>query len=61
MLSRPIPASGEPIPVVGLGTWRVFDVGTSPAERGPLKDVLKSLVELGGPSRSSAISPRSSR
>jgi len=48
MLSRPIPASGEPIPVVGLGTWRVFDVGTSPAERGPLKDVLKSLVELGG-------------
>ena len=48
MLSRPIPASGEPIPVVGLGAWRVFDVGTSPAERGPLKDVLKSLVELGG-------------
>lgn len=48
MLSRPIPASGEPIPAVGLGTWRVFDVGTSPAERRPLKDVLKSLVELGG-------------
>ena len=48
MLSRPIPASGETIPVVGLGTWRVFDVGDSPAERGPLKDVLKSLVELGG-------------
>ena len=36
------------IPVVGLGTWRVFDVGGSPSERGPLKDVLKSLVELGG-------------
>jgi diketogulonate reductase-like aldo/keto reductase len=26
----------------------VFDVGDSPAERAPLKDVLKSLVELGG-------------
>jgi diketogulonate reductase-like aldo/keto reductase len=48
ILSRPIPASGETIPAIGLGTWRVFDVGASPAERTPLKDVLKSLVELGG-------------
>ena len=48
ILSRPIPASAEMIPVVGLGTWRVFDVGALPAERTPLKDVLKSLVELGG-------------
>src|SRR5881296_1516508 len=47
-LRRPVPASGEMIPVVGLGTWRVFDVGGSPSERRPLKDVLKSLVELGG-------------
>jgi diketogulonate reductase-like aldo/keto reductase len=47
-MSRPIPSSGEAIPIVGLGTWRVFDVGHSPAERAPLKDVLKSLVELGG-------------
>ena len=48
MLSRPIPASGETIPAVGLGTWRVFDVGGGEAERAPLRDVLKSLVELGG-------------
>jgi diketogulonate reductase-like aldo/keto reductase len=48
MLSRPIPASGETIPVVGLGTWRVFDVGGAQAERAPLRDVVKSLVELGG-------------
>jgi diketogulonate reductase-like aldo/keto reductase len=48
MLSRPIPASGETIPVVGLGTWRVFDVGGAQAERAPLRDVLKSLVGLGG-------------
>ena len=47
-LSRPIPASGETIPAVGLGTWRVFDVGGGEAERAPLRDVLKSLVELGG-------------
>jgi diketogulonate reductase-like aldo/keto reductase len=48
MLSRPIPSTGETIPAVGLGTWRVFDVGGSAAERAPLKDVLLSLVELGG-------------
>jgi diketogulonate reductase-like aldo/keto reductase len=48
LLSRPIPSSGETIPVMGLGTWRVFDVGGSAAERGPLREVLKSLVELGG-------------
>jgi|SoiMetStandDraft_2_1073263.scaffolds.fasta_scaffold00605_3 diketogulonate reductase-like aldo/keto reductase len=48
LLTRPIPASGEMLPVIGLGTWRVFDVGGSPSERAPLKDVLKSLVEQGG-------------
>jgi len=48
LLSRPIPSTGETIPAVGLGTWRVFDVGGSAGERAPLKDVLKSLLELGG-------------
>src|SRR5262249_49827640 len=48
MLSRPIPASGETIPVVGLGTWRVFDVGSAESDRAPLRDVLKGLVETGG-------------
>ena len=48
MLERPIPSSGEKIPVVGLGTWRVFDVGPSKAERDPLKDVLGRFLALGG-------------
>jgi len=47
-LTRPIPASGEKIPVIGLGTWKVFDVGESPNERGPLKDVLSRFAQLGG-------------
>jgi diketogulonate reductase-like aldo/keto reductase len=47
-LERPIPSSGEKIPAVGLGTWRVFDVGASASERAPLEEVLRSLVELGG-------------
>ena len=48
VLSRAIPVSGEMIPVVGLGTWRVFDVGNGGVERAPLKNVLKDLLELGG-------------
>jgi diketogulonate reductase-like aldo/keto reductase len=48
ILERPIPSSGEKIPAVGLGTWRTFDVGSGAGERAPLRDVLKSFVELGG-------------
>ena len=48
MLQRPIPSSGENIPAVGLGTWRTFDVGSAPAERAPLAEVLQRLVALGG-------------
>jgi diketogulonate reductase-like aldo/keto reductase len=47
-LECPIPSSGEKIPVVGLGTWRTFDVGASATERDPLEEVLRSFVALGG-------------
>ena len=36
------------IPAVGLGTWRVFDVGSGSSERAPLKDVLRKMLEMGG-------------
>lgn len=45
---RPIPSSGERIPVVGIGTARRYDVGTSVEEREPLGDTLKLFSELGG-------------
>ena len=48
ILQRPILSSRETLPVVGLGTWRAFDVGASAAERAPLEAVLRRLVELGG-------------
>jgi aryl-alcohol dehydrogenase-like predicted oxidoreductase len=48
MLTRPIPSSGEPLPVVGIGTWKAFDVGTSDAERAPLAAILREFVSLGG-------------
>ncbi len=48
MITRPIPSSGEAMPVIGLGTWSVFDVGEDPAARAPLKEVVRRLVEAGG-------------
>lgn len=48
MLKRSIPSSGEQLPVVGLGTWKQFDVGASAAERQSLTEVLKRMAALGG-------------
>ncbi|MEO7425626.1 MAG: aldo/keto reductase [Fibrobacteria bacterium] len=48
ILNRPIPSSGEPIPVIGLGSWQSFDVGSDPSERAPQAQVLRAFVELGG-------------
>ena len=36
------------MPVVGLGTWQVFDVGVEASQRAPLKEVLQTLVARGG-------------
>jgi diketogulonate reductase-like aldo/keto reductase len=47
LATRPIPKSGEALPVVGLGTWRVFDVGADTAARARLRDVL-TLFAAGG-------------
>ncbi len=48
MTTRPIPSSGEALPMVGVGTWQTFDVGAVAAEREPLAEVLKLLFEAGG-------------
>jgi aryl-alcohol dehydrogenase-like predicted oxidoreductase len=48
MPTRAIPSSGEKLPVIGLGTARVFDVGSSESERAPLEEVLRNFVKLGG-------------
>ena len=48
MLTRPIPSTGEEIPVIGLGTWRAFDVGTDEAARRPLREVLRLFLDAGG-------------
>ena len=48
MSTRPIPRTGEALPVVGIGTWQTFDVGPAARERAELKDVLRLLVAHGG-------------
>jgi aryl-alcohol dehydrogenase-like predicted oxidoreductase len=47
MLTRPIPSSGEMLPVIGCGTYRV-DVPAGSAKYRQLPDVLKVLFEAGG-------------
>lgn len=44
MLQRAIPSTGEMLPVIGLGTYRGFDVGSDTAARARLADVLKLVV-----------------
>jgi diketogulonate reductase-like aldo/keto reductase len=48
MITRPIPRTGEGLPVIGLGTWQTFDVGAEVKARAPLRQVLGHLVDGGG-------------
>ena len=48
MQQRKIPSTGAMLPVIGVGTWRTFDVGRRPEERAPLAEVLRLLFEAGG-------------
>ncbi|MEI6001913.1 aldo/keto reductase [Paraburkholderia bengalensis] len=48
MERRAIPSTGEPLPVVGCGTWRTFDVGDDPNGQARLAEVLDTLFAAGG-------------
>jgi diketogulonate reductase-like aldo/keto reductase len=47
-LARPIPSSGEPMPIVGLGTWITFNVGNDRALREQSTAVMGAFFESGG-------------
>jgi diketogulonate reductase-like aldo/keto reductase len=48
MLTRPIPSSGEALPVVGVGTWQVFDVGGDAEELEVRRKIIELLIDKGG-------------
>jgi diketogulonate reductase-like aldo/keto reductase len=48
MLTRPIPRTSEPLPIVGVGTWQTFDVAPAGPDLAPRKEVLRTLFEAGG-------------
>ena len=47
MRTRPVPSSGEAVPVVGLGTWQTFDVGDDEGARARLREVLRRFFGAG--------------
>ena len=48
LLTRPIPSSGEQIPVIGLGSWITFNVGRDPQARAECADVMRQFFAGGG-------------
>jgi diketogulonate reductase-like aldo/keto reductase len=47
-VTKPIPSSGEKIPVVGLGSWITFNVGDDPALRDECAAVMQAFFREGG-------------
>jgi diketogulonate reductase-like aldo/keto reductase len=48
VLTRPIPSSGEAIPLVGLGSWITFNVGNDPPARAGCAEVMRAFFAAGG-------------
>lgn len=48
VLTRPIPSSGEAIPLVGLGTWITFNVGNDGVAREASAEVMRHFFQAGG-------------
>ncbi len=46
--AKPIPSSGEALPVVGLGSWITFNVGNDPIARDACADVMGNFFAAGG-------------
>lgn len=48
IISKPIPSSGEALPVVGLGSWITFNVGKDRDARNNCTEVMRNFFALGG-------------
>src|SRR5919198_3574748 len=48
VLSRPIPSTGEELPLVGLGSWITFNVGNDTIARDACAQVMRAFFDSGG-------------
>ena len=48
LITRPIPSSGEALPVIGLGSWITFNVGNDRAARDGCMEVMRAFFAAGG-------------
>ena len=48
LVTKPIPSTGEPLPVIGIGTARRYDVDAKEAELAPLLEVVRNFTRMGG-------------
>lgn len=48
VLTRPIPRTGERLPVVGLGTAIIFDIGEDTVKRAERRAVIQTMIDGGG-------------
>ena len=48
LLTKPIPSTGERLPLIGIGTARRYDVARTEEELEPLREVLRNFPGLGG-------------
>jgi len=48
LVTRPIPSSGEQLPIVGLGSWITFNVGNDAQARAACTEVVKAFFAGGG-------------
>lgn len=48
ILTRPVPSSGEQLPLIGLGSWITFNVGNDPAARAGCAEVVRRFAARGG-------------
>jgi diketogulonate reductase-like aldo/keto reductase len=47
-LTKPIPSSGEALPLIGLGSWITFNVGEDPVARDNCAEVMRAFFADGG-------------
>src|SRR5262249_24652810 len=48
LVTRPLPSSGEQLPLIGLGSWITFNVGDDPSGRDSCAAVMRAFFAGGG-------------